>query len=129
MREHAFSFLVLPLLGVFVFVIVQTLIVLIKHKRGKVTPNAQDSAEQFTVEFYPKTERYYAKHGKYYLKRDYSTGIIRQLEPQHFMWATWQRYETGAWDFIGEYKELQLKSNVKTLTEPSKCKQQDESCI
>ena len=67
------------------------------------------------IEYYPITARYYPKYKSYYLRTRYSTGIVEELEDYLFAYADYGRNEYEAKKIIDEFKEQQLKENVKTI--------------
>ncbi len=70
---------------------------------------------KFSIEYYPLTSRYYPKYGKYYLQKDFRTGIVDLNEAFLFSYADYGRTEQEADEIIELFKEQQLKENVKTL--------------
>lgn len=71
---------------------------------------------KFFIEYYPESKRYYPKHGKYYLRKYNSTGIIEQKQPYFFMFAGWSDTEEGAKKMLQLYKEQWYKENVITTS-------------
>lgn len=70
----------------------------------------------FSIEFYPLTNRYYPKYKEYYyLKKDYNTGIMEKREPYLFTYADYGKTQQEAEELITLFKEQQLKENVKTI--------------
>ena len=69
----------------------------------------------FSVEFYPLTNRYYPKYKNYYLKKQWTTGIIEKLEAFLFTYADYGATEEEANKIIELFKEQQLKENVITI--------------
>ena len=68
----------------------------------------------FSVEYYPLTGKYFAKHKGYFLRRNHITGIIEELEPYLFSYADKFLTIEAAKQHIELFKEQQLKENVKT---------------
>lgn len=68
----------------------------------------------FSVEHYPLTGKYLAKHKAHYLHRNHITGIIEELEPYLFSYADKFLTIEAAKQCIELFKEQQLKENVKT---------------
>ena len=71
--------------------------------------------KKFTIEYYPKTRRYYPKYGDNYLKTRYMTGITEKVEDYLFVFADYSTTEEGAKRKIELFKEQQLKENVRTI--------------
>lgn len=69
----------------------------------------------FSVEFYPLTNRYYPKYKDYYLKTCWSTGIVETREGYLFAYADYGTTEEEADDIIRRFKEQWLKENVRTI--------------
>lgn len=77
---------------------------------------SKDPDAGFRVEFYPATQVYYVLYYGYYLKTDYQTGIVKQLEYKDWLHhAQMCRTEVDAWKLVDLFKEQQLKENVKVL--------------
>ena len=71
--------------------------------------------KKFTIEYYPKTRRYYPKYGDNYLRTRYMTGITEEVEDYLFAFADYSTTEKGAKRIIELFKEQQLKENVRTI--------------
>jgi hypothetical protein len=71
--------------------------------------------EDFTVEHYPETDRYYPTYRGHYIQRDYQTGIYELVKPFLFAYADCSMTEAGAWRIIDLFKEQRLKENVRIL--------------
>ena len=69
----------------------------------------------FSIEYYPITDRYYPKYKNYYLKTNYSTGIVEKKEAFLFSYAGYGRNEDEAKKLIEKFKEQWLKENVETI--------------
>lgn len=82
-------------------------------KRKDTQPIVKRSC--FSVEFYPLTKRYYPKYKNYYMMRNWQTGIIEPRESFLFVYADYSSTEEGAEKLIAEFKEQQLKENVRTI--------------
>lgn len=74
--------------------------------------------DDFTVEFYPRTKKYYAVHRGQYMQRNHSTGIIRFPSAGGIMYATDCRTEQAAWELVDLYIEQRHKKCVKVITRP-----------
>jgi len=72
-------------------------------------------SRDFSIEYYPLTDRYYPKYGKYYLRTRYNTGIVEQLEDYLFSCAEYGSTEEEANKLIELFKEQRLKENVKII--------------
>lgn len=80
----------------------------------KCKPPVKEEPE-FTIEHYPVTDRYYPKRKSYYLKNRYSTGIMEEMRPELFGYASYGETEKEARELIELFKEQRLKKNVKTI--------------
>lgn len=69
----------------------------------------------FSIEYYPITDRYYPKYKSFYLKTGYNTGIVEVKEPYLFAYAEYGSDEIEAMKIIERFKEQRLKENVKTI--------------
>ncbi len=72
-------------------------------------------SDYFSIEYYPITDRYYPKYKSFYLKTNYSTGIIEKKVDYLFSYAEYGRNEQEAKSLIEKFKEQYLKENVKTI--------------
>lgn len=70
---------------------------------------------RFTIEFYPKTKRYYPNYGRNYLCTNNRTGIIEEKENYLFAFCDHSETEEGAKYIIELFKEQRLKENVITI--------------
>lgn len=73
------------------------------------------SQSDFSIEFYPITNRYYPKYKKKYLRKSYSTGIVESIDEFLFPYADHGKSEEEAYRIINLFKEQQLKENVITI--------------
>ena len=79
-------------------------------------PKPRSKYDDFSVEHYPLTGKFFPKCGRMYMKRGYHTGIYELQKPEYFMYADSARTEDDAWKIVDLYMEQQLKQNVKVLT-------------
>jgi hypothetical protein len=70
----------------------------------------------FYIEHYPLTNRYYPRYKGFYLKRDYHTGIIEKMDPYLFAYSNNFSTERDARNFIELAKEHMIKVNVTKIT-------------
>ena len=66
----------------------------------------------FTIEFYPLTQRYYPMYKGKYMQIEYNTGIVKLKEPYLFAYASFGLNEEEADAIIARFKEQRLKQNV-----------------
>lgn len=84
----------------------------VKEKAPKADAKELDD---FTVEFYPRTGKYYAVHRGQYMQRNHSTGIIRFPSVGGIMYATDCQTETEAWELVDLYIEQRHKKCVQVI--------------
>lgn len=82
---------------------------------GKVKNRALEIASPFSIEHYPETGRFYPKYKKCYIKRNYDTGIYKELEPYFMGLADYGVTVAEADKILTLFKEQRLKENVKVL--------------
>lgn len=70
---------------------------------------------EYSVEYYPLTNRYYPKYRHYYLGTHWNTGIVELKEAYLFGYADYSETEKGAEEILEKFKEQQLKVNIKTI--------------
>lgn len=73
------------------------------------------TTNDFYVEFYPTTNRYYPKYKDSYIRRVHHTGILRPIGEHFFHFADWGNTEKEADKLIAEFKEQLLKENVTII--------------
>lgn len=83
--------------------------------KNKRKYNSNIINRNFTIEYYPITNRYYPKYKKYYLRTNCNTGIIEQKESYLFAYADYGRDEDEAISIMQKFEEQQLKKNVETI--------------
>jgi hypothetical protein len=85
----------------------------VKEKAPKADAKELDD---FTVEFYPRTGKYYAVHRGRYMQRDQDTGIVGFPSVGDLYYATARRTEQEAWELVDLYVEQRYKKCVKVIT-------------
>ena len=84
-----------------------------KEKEKSISESSKPINE-FSIEYYPETNRYYPKYKESYLRKDYNTGIMEKELPRFFMYSSYGKTKEEAERLIILYKEQQLKENVIT---------------
>jgi hypothetical protein len=80
----------------------------------KQTDSAKKRSD-FSIEYYPLTDRYYPKYKNYYMGTEWTTGIIVLKESYRLAFADWGKTEEEADKIIERFKEHQWKENVVTI--------------
>jgi len=86
----------------------------IKKLFGK--KNNTNTYSDFSIEYYPITDRYYPKYKNYYLKTFSCTGVVEKKEDFLFAYAEYFKSKDEAKKLIEKFKEQYLKKNVETIT-------------
>lgn len=83
-----------------------------EDKTPQVSNKEKTLNYNFSIEYYPITNIYFAKYGRMYLDTDSTKGIVKLIEPYLWFYADQFRKKEDAEALIEKYKEQQLKVNV-----------------
>ena len=67
----------------------------------------------FTIEHYPESRKFYPRYKNFYLKKEYSTGIVKTVDEMR--WGQASISEISALRIIELFKEQKFKKNVTTI--------------
>ena len=77
--------------------------------------SSEEKSTNFSIEYYPLSERYYPKYKDSYLRTRAGTGIVIETSNDLFSLAEWFYTEQQAEHYIALFKEQAMKENVVTI--------------